>query len=132
MIPLSILIGITLLYVVSSLIDSPFYSTATMLLQVLTSEELLLLYWCIMSLGIPKHCGHTDWQQVRSLAILTQYLRRDSLYFMETSALDATNVENASTEVLTQIYWIVSKRAIEAADNGTASTVPSSGQTMKN
>jgi len=58
------------------------------------------------------------------------FAERESLYFMETSALDATNVENAFTEALTQIYRIVSKRAVEAGDNGTASTLPSRGQTI--
>ncbi|XP_009416427.1 ras-related protein Rab11D isoform X3 [Musa acuminata AAA Group] len=49
------------------------------------------------------------------------YAERESLYFMETSALDATNVENAFAEVLTQIYRIVSKRAVEAGDDATSS-----------
>ncbi|KAH9791405.1 ras-related protein RABA1a [Citrus sinensis] len=58
------------------------------------------------------------------------FAEQESLYFMETSALDATNVENAFTEVLTQIYKIVSKRAVEAGGNGTASTLPSKGETI--
>jgi Ras-related protein Rab-11A len=48
------------------------------------------------------------------------FAERESLYFMETSALESTNVENAFAEVLTQIYRIVSKRAVEAGE-GTAS-----------
>lgn len=55
------------------------------------------------------------------------YAERESLYFMETSALEATNVENAFAEVLTQIYRIVSKKAVEAGDDET-STVPSKGE----
>ena len=55
------------------------------------------------------------------------YAEKESLYFMETSALEATNVENAFAEVLTQIYRIVSKKAVEAAENGTAS-VPAKGE----
>ncbi|KAL9322360.1 hypothetical protein ACSQ67_010413 [Phaseolus vulgaris] len=58
------------------------------------------------------------------------FAERESLYFMETSALEATNVENAFTEVLSQIYRIVSRRAVEAGDNGSSSTVPSKGQTI--
>ncbi|KAG2717651.1 hypothetical protein I3760_03G186300 [Carya illinoinensis] len=58
------------------------------------------------------------------------FAEKESLYFMETSALDATNVENAFTEVLTQIYRIVSRRAIEVGDKGSASTLPSIGQTI--
>ena len=58
------------------------------------------------------------------------FAERESLYFMETSALEATNVENAFTEILGQIYRVVSKRAVEAGDNGGASAVPSKGQTI--
>lgn len=55
------------------------------------------------------------------------FAERESLYFMETSALEATNVENAFAEVLSQIYRIVSKKAVEAGD-GAASAVPSEGE----
>ncbi|KAI5337957.1 hypothetical protein L3X38_017228 [Prunus dulcis] len=58
------------------------------------------------------------------------FAERETLYFMETSALEATNVENAFTEVLTQIYRVVSKRAVEAGNNGSATAVPSKGQTI--
>ncbi|XP_004505464.1 ras-related protein Rab11D-like [Cicer arietinum] len=58
------------------------------------------------------------------------FAEKESLYFMETSALEATNVENAFTEVLTQIYHIVSKRSVEAGDGASASGVPSKGQTI--
>ena len=53
------------------------------------------------------------------------FAERESLYFMETSALDATNVESAFAEVLTQIYRIVSKKAMDAAED---SAVPSKGE----
>ncbi|CAD5182284.1 unnamed protein product [Musa acuminata subsp. malaccensis] len=55
------------------------------------------------------------------------YAERESLYFMETSALEATNVDKAFQEVLTQIYRIVSKKAVEAGDDATSS-VPSKGE----
>ncbi|KAL7087102.1 hypothetical protein ACP275_13G044900 [Erythranthe tilingii] len=56
---------------------------------------------------------------------------RESLYFMETSALEATNVENAFSEVLSHIHMIVSRKAVEAADEvATASSVPSIGETI--
>ncbi|TQD82291.1 hypothetical protein C1H46_032135 [Malus baccata] len=51
------------------------------------------------------------------------FAERESLYFMETSALEATNVDNAFSEVLTQIFRIVSRKAMEAGD-GASSTVP--------
>ena len=56
------------------------------------------------------------------------FAEKESLYFMETSALEATNVENAFAEVLTQIYHIVSKKAMETGDEGAASAVPSKGE----
>lgn len=58
------------------------------------------------------------------------FAEKESLYFMETSALEATNVENAFTEVLSQIYRIVSKRTVEAGKNASSSAVPSKGQTI--
>ncbi|KAG6777183.1 hypothetical protein POTOM_016999 [Populus tomentosa] len=56
------------------------------------------------------------------------FAERESLYFMETSALEATNVDNAFAEVLNQIYRIVSKKAMETGDNAAASAVPSKGE----
>ncbi|XP_048138102.1 ras-related protein Rab11D [Rhodamnia argentea] len=58
------------------------------------------------------------------------FAENESLYFMETSALDATNVEAAFAEVLSQIYRIVSKKAVEAGDNPSVSSVPGQGQTI--
>ncbi|KAL0903906.1 hypothetical protein M5K25_025969 [Dendrobium thyrsiflorum] len=55
------------------------------------------------------------------------FAEKESLYFMETSALEATNVENAFAEVLTQIYRIVSKKIIDSGDDG-ASSAPSKGE----
>ncbi|KAJ9671425.1 hypothetical protein PVL29_025232 [Vitis rotundifolia] len=54
------------------------------------------------------------------------YAERESLYFMETSALEATNVENAFAEVLTQIYRIVSKKSVDGGDEG--ASVPAQGE----
>ncbi|KAA0063062.1 ras-related protein RABA1b-like [Cucumis melo var. makuwa] len=56
------------------------------------------------------------------------YAERESLYFIETSALEAVNVEKAFAEVLTQIYHIVSKKAVEGGENGSASAVPAQGE----
>ncbi|KAL6567347.1 Ras-related protein ric2 [Orobanche gracilis] len=58
----------------------------------------------------------------------TSFAERESLYFMETSALDATNVDNAFTEVLTHISRMVSKKTMETGDNGDAPSVPSKGE----
>ncbi|KAK1393361.1 Ras-related protein YPT3 [Heracleum sosnowskyi] len=56
------------------------------------------------------------------------FAERESLYFMETSALEATNVENAFKEVLSQIYHIVSKKAVETGNE--SSSLPSKGETI--
>ncbi|URD89164.1 hypothetical protein MUK42_27484 [Musa troglodytarum] len=56
------------------------------------------------------------------------YAEKESLYFMETSALEATNVDNAFAEVLTQIYHIVSRKAVEARDDAASSAPPSTGE----
>lgn len=56
------------------------------------------------------------------------YAEKESLYFMETSALEAINVENAFAEVLTQIYHATSKKQMEGGENGDATAVPTKGE----
>jgi Ras-related protein Rab-11A len=46
-----------------------------------------------------------------------EFAERESLFFMETSALEATNVENAFTTALTEIYRTVSKKNLVANDD---------------
>ncbi|XP_010557134.1 PREDICTED: ras-related protein RABA1a [Tarenaya hassleriana] len=59
------------------------------------------------------------------------FAEAESLYFMETSALDATNVENAFNEVLTQIHKIVSKKSVEGGNaEGVSSGLPAKGETI--
>lgn len=55
------------------------------------------------------------------------FAEREKSFFMETSALESTNVENAFAEVLTQIYHVVRKKALEARED--AATLPK-GQTI--
>ncbi|TKY71781.1 Ras-related protein RABA1f [Spatholobus suberectus] len=50
----------------------------------------------------------------------TTFAEREKTFFMETSALESMNVENAFTEVLTQIYHVVSKRALEIGNDPAA------------
>jgi len=57
------------------------------------------------------------------------FAEREGLYFMETSAMDSTNVENSFIQVLTQIYRIVSKRSLDIAGED-LSTPPGKGQTI--
>ncbi|MED6203974.1 Ras- protein RABA1f [Stylosanthes scabra] len=48
------------------------------------------------------------------------FAERESTFFMETSALESLNVDNAFTEVLTQIYHVVSRKTLEIGDDPTA------------
>ncbi|XP_047047885.1 ras-related protein RGP1 [Lolium rigidum] len=50
-----------------------------------------------------------------------EFAERESLFFMETSALEATNVENAFTTALTEIYRTVSKKNLIANDESNSS-----------
>ena len=45
------------------------------------------------------------------------FAEREKTFFMETSALESMNVDNAFTEVLTQIYRLISRKAIEAGND---------------
>lgn len=45
------------------------------------------------------------------------YAERNGLSFIETSALDSTNVEQAFTNILTEIYRIVSQKQLEQQPN---------------
>ena len=48
------------------------------------------------------------------------FAERENTFFTETSALESLNVDDAFTEVLTQIYRVVSKKTLEAADDAAA------------
>ncbi|GMY31938.1 ras-related protein RABA1f-like [Fagus crenata] len=50
----------------------------------------------------------------------TAFAEREHTYFMETSALESLNVENAFTEVLAQIYRVVSRKALDIGDDPAA------------
>ncbi|GAA0154545.1 small GTPase [Lithospermum erythrorhizon] len=45
-----------------------------------------------------------------------EFAEKENLYFMETSALESTNVENAFKTVLKEIYTIISKKTLTAGD----------------
>ncbi|XP_074587162.1 ras-related protein RGP1-like [Curcuma longa] len=55
-----------------------------------------------------------------------EFAQRENLFFMETSALEATNVESAFQTVLTEIYRIVSKKSLAA--NGESGSAGNSNQ----
>lgn len=58
----------------------------------------------------------TDLESLRAVPIedAKDFAEKESLFFMETSALEATNVEPAFLTVLTEIYRVVSKKALIA------------------
>ncbi|XP_022926955.1 ras-related protein RABA1c-like [Cucurbita moschata] len=56
------------------------------------------------------------------------FAETESVCFMETSALESTNVDNAFVEVLKQIYHLVSKKAMEASNDAAASVVLAKGE----
>ncbi|KAE8714986.1 Ras-related protein RABA1d [Hibiscus syriacus] len=45
------------------------------------------------------------------------FAENENIYFMETSALESLNVENAFSEVLTQMYHLAKRKALEVGDN---------------
>ena len=45
------------------------------------------------------------------------YCEKEGLSFIETSALEATNVEMAFQKILTEIYHIVSKKALASEES---------------
>lgn len=58
-----------------------------------------------------------------------EFAEKEGLFFIETSALEALNVEEAFTQALTQIYRVVRRKALSAGDDP-AAAMPK-GQTIK-
>ncbi|CAL0333841.1 unnamed protein product [Lupinus luteus] len=48
------------------------------------------------------------------------FAEKERTFFMETSALESLNVDNSFTEVLTQIYNVVSRKTLEIGDDPAA------------
>lgn len=55
---------------------------------------------------------------------------KEGLSFLETSALEAYNVEKAFQTILTEIYHIVSKKALAAQEAAASTVVPGQGTTI--
>lgn len=55
------------------------------------------------------------------------FCERERLSFIETSALDSTNVEEAFKKILTEIYHIVSKKPLSSDEN---TPVPGQGTSI--
>ncbi|GMH30357.1 hypothetical protein Nepgr_032200 [Nepenthes gracilis] len=45
------------------------------------------------------------------------FAKRENTFFMETSALQSLNMENAFTDVLSQIYYVVRRKALCSSAN---------------
>ena len=78
-------------------------------------------------------CAYTNKSDLRHLRSVQSddaksFCEGESLSFIETSALDATNVEEAFENILTQIYKIVSQKSLKAEENPTKG--PGEGQTI--
>jgi Ras-related protein Rab-11A len=63
----------------------------------------------------------SDLRHLRSVTTedAQSFCEKEGLSFIETSALESTNVEKAFQQILTEIYHIVSKKVIDAEDKGT-------------
>ncbi|KAJ7949133.1 Ras-related protein [Quillaja saponaria] len=60
----------------------------------------------------------SDLDSLRAVPIedAKEFAEKENLFFMETSALDNTNVESAFVTVITEIYRIISKKSLVAND----------------
>ncbi|KAJ6792971.1 ras-related protein Rab11D-like [Iris pallida] len=63
-------------------------------------------------------------QRAVSVEDAKEFAQKEGLFFLETSALEATNVEPAFMTVLTEIFNIVSKKSLAAANGQTNGSVP--------
>ncbi|GER26297.1 RAB GTPase homolog A1F, partial [Striga asiatica] len=61
-----------------------------------------------------RHLRAVPMEKAKAFAV------RENIFFMETSALEAINVDKAFTEVLTQIYHVVSRKALDIGDDPSA------------
>ncbi|CAL5412287.1 hypothetical protein CsSME_00030396 [Camellia sinensis var. sinensis] len=63
-----------------------------------------------------------DLRHLRAVSVedAKAFSERENNFFMETSALESLNVDNAFTDVLTQIYRVVSRKALDIGDDPAA------------
>lgn len=72
----------------------------------------------------------SDLEEQRAVPVedAKEFAQREGLFFLETSALQATNVETAFITVLTEIFNIVSKKSLATQANADAPAAPPSGK----
>jgi Ras-related protein Rab-11A len=73
----------------------------------------------------------SDLRHLRSVAQAdaAAFAEREALSFIETSALESTNVETAFQQILTEVHSIVSRKAL--ASGGEAAGGPAAGTTIE-
>merc|ERR1712216_368399 len=74
----------------------------------------------IMLVGNKSDLEHLRVVQTSDAA---KYAETEGLSFIETSALESTNVESAFQNILTEIYDIVSKKALDDGDDANGGTI---------
>jgi Ras-related protein Rab-11B len=79
----------------------------------------------IMLVGNKKDLSHL---RAVTSADSDSYAKTNKLNFIETSALDSSNVEDAFKNLLTDIYHSMNKRQMQAAKGGAAANI--TGQTL--
>lgn len=67
----------------------------------------------------------TDLKHLRAVATedAQSFAEKEGLSFIETSALEATNVEKAFQTILAEIYRIISKKSISAGESAPTTTI---------
>lgn len=67
----------------------------------------------------------TDLKHLRAVATedAQSYAEKEGLSFIETSALEATNVEKAFHTILSEIYRIISKKSLSSEEPAAASSI---------
>ncbi|KAF8395183.1 hypothetical protein HHK36_019125 [Tetracentron sinense] len=74
----------------------------------------------------------SDLNHLRAVAPETAQVlaEKEGLSFLETSALEALNIEKAFQTILTEIYHIISKKALAAQEAATMTGLPGQGTTI--
>ncbi|CAL9118501.1 unnamed protein product [Musa acuminata var. zebrina] len=88
-----------------------FENTARWLQELRSHTDLKII---IMLVGNKANLCHI---RVVSVEEARAFASKEKAFFMETSALESINVENAFTEVLTQIYHVVSRKVLAIGDD---------------
>lgn len=73
----------------------------------------------------------TDLEDQRAVATedAKEFAEKEGLFFLETSALDSTNVETAFSTVLTEIFSVVNKKTLAASeDQSNGTSAPAAGK----